>query len=131
MSETRPTLADLRAAYDSPRTELEQLPPMHPGEILRMDFMGWSLPWAQLDWVGLARGTGLTLGEVTGLTQERLPVTPLVALRLGRFLGTSPEFWLNLQQRYDVETGRRVFADELARIVPLAWPDLTNQDPPT
>jgi antitoxin HigA-1 len=56
----------------------------------------------------------------TRIMREELGITGDTAVRLARFFGTSPEFWMNLQGRYEVRMAERVAADELAKIVPFA-----------
>jgi addiction module HigA family antidote len=54
------------------------------------------------------------------IVAEQLGISGDTAVRLGRFFGTSPEFWMNLQARYEVLMAEREAADELAKIVPFA-----------
>lgn len=99
-----------------PRDPLRSgLPPTHPGEILREDI----LPALDLPKTEIARRLGISRQTLYDLTAERLPVTPAMALRLGRFLGNGAAFWLNLQQAYDLHTLGAGMADELARIEPV------------
>src|SRR4051794_39259080 len=68
----------------------ERLGKPHPGDTLREDFLG---PLAKTaEW--LAEGLRLPLSEVTELLTGQRPVTAEIALRLNRFLGCSPDFWL-------------------------------------
>jgi addiction module HigA family antidote len=73
-------------------------PPTHPGEVLREEFL------APLKLTGeeLARRTGLPPETVGELVQGERGITPDAALRLARFLGTTPEFWLNAQLAWDL-----------------------------
>ena len=76
--------------------------PIHPGEILGADF---------LDGLGitpyrLAIDTGLPTSLVYAVLKGGRGITAQVALRLARYFGTTPEFWLNLQTRYDLERAR-------------------------
>ena len=72
--------------------------PTHPGSILREDI----LPAAGITQTELAESLGTSRRTVNEIINERRPVTPDMAIRLGRVFGNSPEFWLNLQQAVDI-----------------------------
>ena len=93
---------------------IDALAPIHPGEILREEFL------APLDMTpyALAKACHVPRTRFERLVNERAPVTPDTALRLGRYFGTSPEFWLAIQSRYDVETAQRSTGEEIASIQP-------------
>jgi antitoxin HigA-1 len=74
------------------------LPPVHPGEVLRDEFMG---PM-QISINALARGLNVPVSRVSKIVNEERAITPDTALRIARYFGTSAEFWLNLQSRYDL-----------------------------
>lgn len=79
------------------------MPPVHPGEILREDFMrplGLTINKLALD----LHVPATRIGEIV---HERRRITADTALRLARYFGTNPEFWLNLQNFYDLEVSRR------------------------
>jgi addiction module HigA family antidote len=79
------------------------MPPVHPGEILREDFMkplGLSINKLALE----LRVPATRIGEIV---HERRRITADTALRLARYFRTNPEFWLNLQNFYDLEVSRR------------------------
>ena len=79
------------------------LPPVHPGEILREDFMkplGLSVNKLALD----LHVPATRIGEIV---HERRRITADTALRFARYFNTNPEFWLNLQNFYDLEVSRR------------------------
>ena len=79
------------------------LPPVHPGEILREDFMkplSITINKLALE----LRVPATRIGEIV---HERRRITADTALRLARFFNTNPEFWLNLQNFYDLEISRR------------------------
>ena len=81
----------------------ELLPPIHPGEILREEFikpLGLSVN-------ALAQRLGVTAARVNEIVNEQRGITADTALRLGHCFSTTPEFWMNLQQRYELETARR------------------------
>ena len=79
------------------------LPPIHPGEILREEFMK---PLG-LSANALAQRLGVTAARVNEIANEQRGITADTALRLGRCFSTTPEFWFNLQQRYELEVARR------------------------
>ena len=79
------------------------LPPIHPGKILREEFMK---PLG-LSANALAQRLGVTTARVNEIANERRGITADTALRLGRCFSTTAEFWMNLQQRYELEAARR------------------------
>ena len=95
---------------------LAGLRPTHPGEILREDI----LPAVGLSEAELAGRLHVSRADLQEIVEERQPVNPGMALRLARFLGNSPEFWLNLQRDYDVATLSRAMDKELSEIEPIA-----------
>lgn len=90
------------------------LSPVHPGEILREEFLG------PLDMSAYALAAALRVPRtrIERLTREKTPVTPDTALRLSRYFGTTAEFWLGLQARFDIETAQRTLGREIAAIKP-------------
>ena len=93
----------------------KKLPPLHPGEVLREDYL---VP-LNLSAGALARTCGVPRTRIERLAAEETAVTADTALRLGKALNTSAQFWLNLQNRYDVETAERAIGKAIARIEPL------------
>ena len=80
----------------------ERLPPIHPGEILREDFMkprGISMNRLALD-------LRVPVTRITEIVHERRGITPDTALRLGRYFNTSARFWMNAQSTYDLEVAQ-------------------------
>ena len=71
--------------------------PIHPGETLREDLDALGISAAEL-----ARRIEVPVNRITGILNGRRAVTADTALRLGRFFGTSGEFWLNLQKLYEL-----------------------------
>jgi addiction module HigA family antidote len=90
------------------------LSPVHAGEILREEFLG---PLAMSPYA-LAAVLRVPRTRVERLVREETAVTPDTALRLGRYFGTTPEFWLGIQARYDVEMARQSLDDDIAAIKP-------------
>lgn len=89
--------------------------PIHPGEILREDFM----PDYDLSVSGLASALGVSRQSVNELVRERRAVSSEMALRLSQLFGNSPEFWLNLQRSVDLWDARVALEDDMGRITPL------------
>ena len=87
--------------------EGDRLPPLHPGEMLREDFM---IPLG-LSAYALAKAMRVPRTRVERLMREETSITPDTALRLSRALGWSPKMWLGFQQDYDLEVAERA-ADE-------------------
>ena len=90
-----------------------RLPPIHPGEILREDFMvplGISMNKLALD-------LRVPVTRVAEIVHERRGITPDTALRLGRYFNTSARFWLNAQAAYDLEVAQDEHQDAVEREV--------------
>ncbi|MHB8133000.1 MAG: HigA family addiction module antitoxin [Anaerolineaceae bacterium] len=75
--------------------------PLHPGEVLLSEFL-IPLKMSQSE---LAIMSGLSEQKIEDLISEKGKVSPEIALKLALALGTTPEFWLTLQQDYDTECG--------------------------
>jgi addiction module HigA family antidote len=90
-------------------------PPLHPGEILREEF----LAPLHLSAGALARRLGVPRTRIERLVAERTALTPDTALRLARAFGTSADFWLNMQASYDLTVEARAKKVQLDRIEPL------------
>jgi len=87
----------------------EKLPPIHPGKILREEFLE-PLDIAPLQ---LAQELKVSPSKITQLIQETQPLTAELALRLGRYFDLSPRFWLNLQNHYDLDVTEDALANRL------------------
>jgi addiction module HigA family antidote len=95
----------------------KKLPPIHPGEILREEFM---LPRG-LSQNALARALNVPPRRVNEIVLEKRGITADTALRLARFFGTSAELWAGLQADYDLRLARQEKARVIERDVePLA-----------
>lgn len=92
--------------------------PVHPGEMLLLEF----LEPMQLTQRDLAMAIRVPYQRVNELVNGRRGVTPGTALRLARYLGTSAELWLNLQQRWDLFRAKREEASALEGIKPVRRP---------
>ena len=91
-----------------------KLPPIHPGEILREEYM---LP-LQLSSNALARALEVTPARINEIVRERRGISADTALRLGRYFGNDAQSWLNLQQRYDIECAQDSIGGALKKITP-------------
>ena len=91
--------------------------PIHPGEILREEFL---LPM-NLSAHALAIALRLPAPRINDIAREKRGVSADTALRLARYFGTSAEFWLGLQADYDLKVARNAAGDAIAReIEPMA-----------
>ncbi len=90
-----------------------RLAPAHPGEILRDEFLK---PMA-LSVYRLAGEIGVSRTRLNDVALGRRAVTTDTALRLGRYFGTTPAFWLNLQTRYDLDVAERRLRRRIEREV--------------
>lgn len=79
-----------------------RLKPIHPGEILREEFME---PLG-LNPHRLSLALHVSAPTIYEIVKEERAISPDMALRLARYFGVTPEFWLNLQARYDLEMAR-------------------------
>ncbi len=95
--------------------EKKRLAPVHPGEVLREDFL---LP-LELSPYAVARACGVPRTRIERIARERAPITADSALRLARFFGTTPAFWMNIQAQFDLESAADDLAADIARIEPL------------
>lgn len=90
-------------------------PPTHPGEMLLEEFL---LPMEITQQV-LADNIGVSYQRVNEIVNGRRGITSSTALRLAKFFGTSPDFWLNLQMRWDLYQSLQKEASEIELIKPL------------
>lgn len=97
-------------------TRKTPLPLVHPGEILREEFMK---PFG-LSANALANAIGVTAARVNEIANERRGITADTALRLATYFGTDARSWMNLQKNYELERARRELAAELKHIRPRA-----------
>ena len=99
-----------------PNIKKREIPPTHPGEMIREDFM----PDFNLNATSLAAAIGVSRQTINELLRERRAITPVMALRLSRFFGNSPEFWLNAQHARDLWDSQQRFGKVLSQIRPLS-----------
>ena len=91
-----------------------QRPPTHPGEILREEF----LTPLGITQSALARELHTSFRAINELVNEKRGITTEMALKLARYFGTSPQLWLNLQNRYDLWKTERKKGKEIEAIEP-------------
>jgi addiction module HigA family antidote len=96
-------------------TEVSKLTPIHPGEVLMQDFIE-PLGITQHK---VAVAIGVPPRRINEIVHGKRRVTADTALRLSRYFGTTDLFWVNLQNRYDLEVERDALGDSLDRIQPL------------
>jgi len=92
---------------------MKRLNPIHPGEILFEEFMQ---PF-KLSMNRLALELRVPVTRISEIVHGQRAITADTALRLARFFGTTPQFWLNLQQLYDLQVAEQKDADVIARQV--------------
>jgi len=102
---------DRRKIDFSDVTSGRRLPPMHPGEILRDEF----LTPMDLSVYRLAKALKVSRPRLNDIVIGRRAITTDTALRLGRYFGTTPEFWVNLQTRYDLNVAERTVRRRIER----------------
>jgi len=78
---------------------MKKIKPIHPGEILREEFL---IPF-NISQYRVAKDIGVAPRRINEIFHETRAITADTALRLGKYFGMSPQFWLNLQSRYDLE----------------------------
>ncbi|MBB2894371.1 HigA family addiction module antitoxin [Flexivirga oryzae] len=90
-------------------------PPIHPGEVLMEDFIeGFGITQNKL-----AVSIGVPPRRINEIVHGKRAITADTALRLGRYFGIEPQFWLNLQTRYDLELAEDRVAEQIDAIDPL------------
>jgi len=99
-----------------PNTAKRKIPPTHPGEMIREDFM----PDYELTTSSLANALGVSRQTINEILREKRSITPTMALRLSRLFGNSPEFWLNAQHARDLWESESRNHKELKNIHPLS-----------
>lgn len=88
--------------------------PTHPGEILREDV----LPSLGITVLAAAEALMVSRQTLHRVLAGTVSITPEMALRLGKFCGNDPAFWLRMQETYNLWHAKRQIADELAKIKP-------------
>ena len=91
----------------------DRLPPIHPGEVLLEDFMK---PLG-LSQYRVAQDIGVPPLRISQIVNGKRTITADTAMRLARYFGTSPDVWLRLQARYDLEVAEREHGERITREV--------------
>ncbi|KHO29674.1 HigA family addiction module antitoxin [Corynebacterium minutissimum] len=90
-------------------------PPIHPGEVLNEDFIkAFGITQHKL-----AMAIGVPPRRINEIVHGKRGITADTALRLGRYFGVEPQFWVNLQGRYELEIAEDSIAEEVSSIKPL------------
>ncbi len=98
-----------------PNKRTKEVRPIHPGEMIREDFLSdYGLTVASL-----AEALGVSRQTVNELLRERRSVSPEMALRLSKLFRNSPEFWLNAQRAVDLWDAEQAIAADIESIRPL------------
>ncbi len=97
----------------------KRIRPIHPGEVLQMDF----LEPMNITAYKLAKETFLDQTRISEIIRGKRAISIDTALRFSKFFGTSPEFWINIQTQYDLETKKEEIEPELIKINPLQFDD--------
>ena len=91
-------------------------PAIHPGEILEEE-----LKFRSISPADAARALGVPANRVSQILSGKRAITADTALRLGYWIGTGPEFWLNLQRQFELRVAESESGDEIRNsVVPLA-----------
>jgi addiction module HigA family antidote len=92
--------------------QTKRLPPIHPGELLRdeLDEIGVSLN-------ELSRALRVPMNRISAIVNGKRAITIDTAMRLARYFGTSPQYWLNLQIAYDLEVATQEIRAQIEREV--------------
>lgn len=93
-------------------TQRRRLPPIHPGELLRdeLNEIGVSLN-------ELGRALRVPMNRISAIVNGKRAITVDTAMRLARYFGTSPRYWLNLQNAYDLEVAGQTLGSRIEREV--------------
>ena len=94
-------------------TKARKISPVHPGDVLREDF----LKPLKMSVNRLALSLGVPATRMGEILKRRRAVTSETALRLARFFGTTPEFWMNMQAGYELELAKDKLSAEIERSV--------------
>ena len=94
----------------------EKIHPVHPGEVLYED---WLIPLG-ISQSQLAKAMRVPPSRIYKIVQEKRAINAKTALRLARALGTSPDFWLNLQMIYDLQVAKEAFSEIISQeVIPI------------
>jgi addiction module HigA family antidote len=92
--------------------------PTHPGALLREDV----LPAIGKSKTEIAKSLGISRQTLYDILNERQPITPEMALRIGKLCGNGPNLWLNMQTAHDLWlAGQKVKVDEIPTLAEVGW----------
>ncbi len=97
------------------RNPLRGLPRVHPGELLREDV----LPALGKPKAEIARLLGVSRQTLYDILAEKQPITPAMALRIGKLCGNGPDLWINMQRAFDLDVAEKELAREIEKIPTL------------
>lgn len=96
-------------------TTTDKIAPIHPGEVLMEDFIvGFGITQNKL-----AVSIGVPPRRINEIVHGKRGITADTALRLAKYFGTSAEFWINLQSRYELDRAEDAAGEQIAAIAPL------------
>lgn len=95
----------------STTTNRKKLPPVHPGQILAEDLKDAGLSMNQL-----AKAICVPMNRISAIVNGQRGITGDTAVRLARYWGTSEEYWMNLQSRYELDCAHDALADSISQI---------------
>lgn len=99
------------------------IPPVHPGEILKEEFLD---PYG-LSQYELAKRLGVPAPRINAIVLGKRSISADTALRLARFFENAPEFWLNLQNHYDLTRAANEAGDEIDRAITIRADEWTSE----
>ena len=89
-----------------------KLPPIHPGDLLRDELQEIGVSLNEL-----ARALRVPMNRISAIVNGNRAITVDTAMRLARYFGTSPQYWLNLQSAYDLEVAEREIRPQIEKEV--------------
>jgi addiction module HigA family antidote len=95
-------------------TKRKKLPPLHPGAILAEDLRDAGVSMNQL-----AMAIHVPMNRISAIVNGHRGISGDTAVRLARYFGTSPQYWMNLQSRYELEVAQDALADSISAIKPV------------
>ena len=104
---------DTKMAIDTKMANKDRLPPIHPGEILREEFLSPLGMSAHQ----LAMSLRVPATRINDIVNEKRGITADTALRLSRYFGTTPRFWMNMQASWELEVAEDLLGDAVRRDV--------------
>lgn len=90
----------------------KKLPPIHPGELLRDELSEIGISLNEL-----ARALRVPMNRISAIVNGKRAITVDTAMRLARYFGTSPQYWLNLQSAYDLEVAEQKIRPQIEKEV--------------